>query len=119
MFLDDKKKIGRIIQFYRKKRGLTQAELSEKADISEKHLSKIETGLHFPSISAFFRIREVLDIRLEEFGVHINSSSESPERQELLKYIFDMNEIETSYMLSFAKFTFDNYRIEHKSDDIR
>lgn len=40
MIFDDKYFIGRKIKSFRKKRGLTQAELAEKIDLSEKHISK-------------------------------------------------------------------------------
>ena len=49
MIFDDKYFIGRKIKSFRKKRGLTQAELAEKIDLSEKHISKIEAGVHLPS----------------------------------------------------------------------
>ena len=114
MFLDDKKLIGQKIKQYRKKRGYTQAYLSEKADISEKHLSKIETGVHYPSIAIFFKLREILDIPLDEFGIKINSSEENIVRDELLKYIFTLNDTETKFLLEFTKFTFENYRLKSK-----
>lgn len=114
MFLDDKKMIGRKIKIYRKMREMTQSELSEKADISEKHLSKIETGIHYPSIAVFFKIREILDIPLNEFGININSSTENQQRDELLKYIFNLNDIETNYLLNFAKNTFENFNLTNK-----
>ena len=114
MFLDDKKMIGRKIKIYRKMREMTQSELSEKADISEKHLSKIETGIHYPSIAVFFKIREILDIPLNEFGININSSCENQQRDELLKYIFSLNDIETSYLLNFAKNTFEHFNLTNK-----
>ncbi len=114
MFLDDKKLIGQKIKFYRKKRGMTQACLSEKAEISEKHLSKIETGIHYPSVAIFFKIREVLDIPLEEFGIKLNTSEENVLRDELLRCIFALNDTETKFLLNFTKLTFDNYRIKDK-----
>ena len=46
MIFDDKYFIGRKIKSFRKKRGLTQAELAEKIDLSEKHISKIEASIH-------------------------------------------------------------------------
>lgn len=114
MFLDDKNLIGKKIQMYRKKRGMTQAYLSEKADISEKHLSKIETGVHYPSIAIFFKIREILDIPLDEFGIKINSSEENSIRDELLKYVFTLDDTETRFLLDFTKFTFENYKLKNK-----
>jgi transcriptional regulator with XRE-family HTH domain len=41
--------LGNTIRFYRKQRGLSQAVLAEKADISVTFLSKIERGIKFPT----------------------------------------------------------------------
>lgn len=41
-----KKQIGKRIQYLRKKKGLTQEQLSEMVDISTNHLSAIERGVH-------------------------------------------------------------------------
>ena len=112
--IEDKNLIGVKIKQYRKKRGMTQAYLSEKADISEKHLCKIETGVHYPSIAIFFKIREILDIPLEEFGIKINSSEENSIRDELLKYVFTLDDTETRFLLDFTKFTFENYKLKNK-----
>ena len=56
MIYDDKKFIGKIIKNARKKLKLTQAELAEKIDMSEKNLGNIEKGKQFPQINNFFRI---------------------------------------------------------------
>lgn len=40
----DKLYVGRVIRQKRKDLGLKQSELAEMVGISEKHLSKIETG---------------------------------------------------------------------------
>ena len=50
----DKKVIAQIIQDSRRKAGLKQSELAEKIGISEKHLSKIETGKNYPALDTFF-----------------------------------------------------------------
>jgi transcriptional regulator with XRE-family HTH domain len=41
--------LGKRIQFYRKKRQLSQAALAERADISITFLSNIERGLKYPT----------------------------------------------------------------------
>ena len=47
MFYCDKKFIGNVIKTFRKKSKIKQSELAEKIGISEKHLSKIETGKNY------------------------------------------------------------------------
>ena len=50
------------LQTQRKKAGLTQRQLSERLEISQKHLSFIETGVQFASASLIDRICEELNI---------------------------------------------------------
>ena len=49
MFMEIKKLFGLNLKHCRKNKHLSQEELSEKVDISVKHLSKIERGLTFVS----------------------------------------------------------------------
>ena len=44
MEMEEIKKIGQRIAFYRKQRNLTQRELAEKANVSKSYLSKIESS---------------------------------------------------------------------------
>lgn len=67
MIIDDKKFIGNKIKEQRKKMKLTQFELAEKVGMHEKQLSRIEAGLHYPSLENFFKILNILDIPLSEF----------------------------------------------------
>lgn len=73
----DKKDIANIIQNKRRKLGLKQAELAEKIGISEKHLSKIETGKNYPALDTFFKIIDVLNLTLGDFGFYTISENSS------------------------------------------
>ena len=53
---------GLNLKRYRKKERLSQNELSEKVDISVKHLSKIERGLTFVSADLLERISDNLGV---------------------------------------------------------
>ena len=67
MIADDKKFIGQKIKQQRKRLKLTQFELAEKVGIHEKQLSRIEAGLHYPSLENFIKILRILNISLSEF----------------------------------------------------
>lgn len=82
----DKKVIAQIIQSNRKKAKLTQAELAEKIGISEKHLSKIETGKYYPALDTFLKILEILNLTLGDFGLQ-NISDSYPNKVLLQKII--------------------------------
>ena len=68
MIYSDKEFIGKTIQNIRKRANIKQNELAEKIGISEKHLSKIETGKNLPSLDNFLKMAEVLKFSLDDFG---------------------------------------------------
>lgn len=82
----DKKHIAKIIQNARREKNLTQLELSEKIGISEKHMSKIETGKSYPALDTFLKILDTLDLTLGDFGLQ-NTSDSCPNKIFLQKII--------------------------------
>jgi len=58
--------IGRSIQVYRRESGLYQIDLAEKATITRRNLSKIETGKADASISTLHRIAKALNLTLSQ-----------------------------------------------------
>lgn len=80
MYFIDKHNIGNIIKNARKKAGLKQYELAEKAGFSEKHLSRIENGKYLPKLEHFLILASILNLRLEDFGI-ISSQDGIPEQK--------------------------------------
>lgn len=64
-----KEYIGKLIQKARKDNKMKQSQLAEKVGISEKHLSKIETGKNYPALNNFLKIVEVLGLSFNDFGL--------------------------------------------------
>lgn len=60
-------KIGQRIRKYRKARGLSQEQLSEKIGISVTHMSHIETGNTKLSLPVFVSLAEALDVQTDDF----------------------------------------------------
>lgn len=58
--------VGRVIQEYREKKGLSQEVVSGFAAIGRTHLSAIERGVRKPTLETFFRISEAMGIRPSE-----------------------------------------------------
>jgi transcriptional regulator with XRE-family HTH domain len=67
--MDVKQIFGENLRYYRKKHRLSQEELSEKIDVSPKHLSGIERGLNFASSDVLERISDVLEVPLFLFFI--------------------------------------------------
>lgn len=54
--------VGKVIQKYREKKGLSQEVISGFADIGRTHLSAIERGVRKPTLDTFFKIAEAMEI---------------------------------------------------------
>ena len=65
----DYKLIGKRIADQRKRLGLKQSEVEEKADIGYKYLSSIERGFSIPSIEVIMRLAVALDTTPDQFLV--------------------------------------------------
>lgn len=62
----NQEKIGKFIAERRKEQGLTQAALAEKFGISDRAVSKWETGKSMPDASIMLELCEVLEINVNE-----------------------------------------------------
>lgn len=62
----DSKKIGKVIAKRRKEKGMTQGELAERLSVSNKTISKWETGAGLPDISILVDLACVLDISVDD-----------------------------------------------------
>ncbi len=62
----DQKKIGSFIAARRKENGLTQSQLAEKLGITDKAISKWETGKSMPDLSLLCPLCDLLQITLNE-----------------------------------------------------
>ena len=62
----DQVKIGQFIKAMRKEKNLTQREVAERLNISEKTVSKWETGNGMPEVSLMLPLCELLEISVNE-----------------------------------------------------
>lgn len=62
----DLNKIGKFISSCRKEKKLTQEQLAEKLNISDRAISKWERGLCLPDASIMISLCEILDINVNE-----------------------------------------------------
>lgn len=64
---DAKRLVGERVQTLRKRKKLSQEELSSRVGIDTKSLSRLERGAHYPSLETLERIRVELDVDLKDF----------------------------------------------------
>lgn len=62
----ESKKVGSFITALRKEKGLTQKQLAERLNVTDKAVSRWETGKGYPDIEILVRLCEELDISLNE-----------------------------------------------------
>jgi len=65
---------GENLKFYRKAKKLSQDQLSEKVDISVKHLSSIERGLTFVSADLLEKLAISVEVPVFYFFVNVNEN---------------------------------------------
>lgn len=57
--------VGQLISDARKQERMTQAELAEKVGTNKSYISRIEKGAIEPGVGLFFRIIDVLGLKME------------------------------------------------------
>ena len=62
-----KEKFGRNLQFIRKAKGYTQAELGELIHLQQRQITRLERGINFPSIETVEKIAEKLEVPVKCF----------------------------------------------------
>ncbi len=72
-----KKQIGGNIMLYRKRLGMTQAQLAEKLNYSDKAVSKWERGESVPDIVTMVQIAELFEISVNDLVVDPNALPEN------------------------------------------
>ena len=60
------KSIGETIATLRKEKGMTQSQLAEKMNVTDKAVSKWERDLSCPDINTISKLADILDVSVEE-----------------------------------------------------
>jgi transcriptional regulator with XRE-family HTH domain len=68
------------LRAYRRKHGLTQAQLAEKVDVSTHHIGMLELRRNYPTFDLIERLADALNIEMYELFVEPDSSTGELER---------------------------------------
>jgi transcriptional regulator with XRE-family HTH domain len=77
--------LGANIKYFRLRKGLTQATLAEKADISIIFLSSIERGTKYPKAETVARLAKVLGVEVFELFVR----KDAPTHHTIIDHLSD------------------------------
>ena len=96
----EKEQFGCFVAQLRKEKGLTQKELGELINLTDKAISKWERGLSFPDVSVLEELAGALDVSVAELlkGQRISEdeSMKKAEAVELIDYSLRLSDMEMS-----------------------
>ena len=87
----DFKEIGARIQRCRIEKKMTKAELAEKIDTNQKHLSRIEGGYHRSTLDTIVAIAKALNVSVDYLVADFDNSNDSSTLQVILDEIRGMS----------------------------
>ena len=75
---------GRYMKMWRRQRGLSQLDLAVRADLSQRHVSFIETGRSRPREDVVLRVAEALEVPLRDRNILLETAGLAPSYPEVL-----------------------------------
>jgi len=95
-------KIGKFIADCRKKQKITQQQLAEKLNITDRAVSKWERGLSLPDADKMLDLCNILDINVNELlnGEKINMKDYEKKNEELLLELAKQEELKNKKMIT-------------------
>lgn len=98
MFEIDKKSFGEFISMLRKEKSMTQKELASRLLVSDKAVSKWETGNSMPDITLLVPLAEVLEVTVTELleckRIEKTDSIDADRTDEIVKKVITLSEEE-------------------------
>ena len=95
--------IGRHIKEIRSAKGLTQADLAEKIDVSTPHISRIESGAKRPSLETLIKTATVLGTTIDVLLLGNQAGDRTTYQGELKDIMKGLSDREQEFILSAIK----------------
>lgn len=94
--------VGARIRELRKRRHLTQTELSEKIGVAQSDLSRMEQGEYKVGLDTIFKLLQIFDLKIGEFFGE--SETTGPEDRELVTEYRELSEEARQEVREFVQF---------------
>jgi len=109
--------VGKRIRLIRRQEGLTQAELAEKAGLSDNFIGLIERGVGHPTLETLEQIAKALNVKLGEFFSGAEEESKTTEQtlKKLGRLLTKREPKDAQLVLSLCKTVFENYPAKGKA----
>ena len=82
------KSIGETIAYLRKRKGMTQNELAEKMNVTDKAVSKWERDLSCPDVNSISKLADILGVSVEELLKAKKKDDSNTKLKDLINLIF-------------------------------
>lgn len=82
------KSIGEMISSLRKEKGMTQNELDEKMNVTDKAVSKWERDLSCPDINTISKLANILDVSVDELLQAKKKENSNTKLKDVINLIF-------------------------------
>ena len=82
------KSIGKMISLLRKEKEMTQSELAEKMNVTDKAVSKWERDLSCPDINTISKLADVLEVSVDELSQAKKKEYSNTKLKDLINLIF-------------------------------
>ena len=94
--------LGKIISELRSKRNYTQKDLADKLNVSDKAISRWETGMSIPHVDTLVRISKLFKVPLQDLIVAAESSEDNNDQlvQDVIKE-FTIRDGKKSKLIAF------------------
>lgn len=96
--------VGLKIRQLRKKRNLTQTELSAKIGVQQSDLSRMEKGEYRISLDTLFKILQVFEMNIQEFFEEVVPKETTNSQKEFLEEFSSLSREEQEEILEFIRF---------------
>lgn len=97
---DDFSIIAKNIKYLREKKGYTQEQLAEAANLSVSHVSKVEAGQRRIGMKSYLAILRALNVNEEDFIVLTTMEEKSNVIKRIREIMQDCSETERNFLLN-------------------
>ena len=95
--------LGERVAALRKKKGLTQSALAEKAEISNNYVSNIENNHSIPSLETLMKICAALDVTPNDLLLGVSTQSAAYSNNDIAHLLTQCSPKEKRYIKGFIK----------------
>ncbi len=95
-------KVASLIKTKRKERGLTQEELANKLNVTEKAISRWETGRGLPDVSLLVSLSNELEISVSEILKGVEDKKEDKNLKDIVNYIDESKKNKNNHIIMIS-----------------